>query len=770
MGLISELRRRNVFRMAVLYVLAAWLVMQVAEVVIGLANLPEWIGPTLLAVLAVGFPIALVISWFYELTPEGLALEKDVPEGQSITHVTGRRMDFIVIAVLAAGLILLAGDKWWPRGPIELSIAVLPLQNLSSDPEQEYFADGLSEEILNLLSRIRSLKVIARTSSFSFKDKRVDIPTIASQLNTRYVLEGSVRAQQGRIRITTQLIDGQDGAHVWSQTYDRDLSAENLFFVQSEVARAVTDKLRVTLTGEEEERLAKVPTENTEAYTAYLLGRERLRDRKVAELKDAVGQFAQAIELDPQFALAYVGLAVACWLYYSYSQGHISEHCPFADGEEEGSAKFDDVEPLVRKALSIDDEVDEAWVTLGFILTNKAYSQGGGPDVMWLIREAQAAFKKGIDLSPSFSQAYHWYPLSLLAVFSYDDPPNGWLTAWENRHWQSVVERGLEVDPLSLGLHGLKTSYPMYSSTREEAVAHAQRMIEIASDSPQGYSRMAEIHAYDYARLDEAIPWWKRAAERDPENAAYGFAIAESYCALGDAEMAREYAHQATQLLPPDQRTADFDVLIIEACDLLLSGDVYSGRLEEVLQEAGDNSSEWYLNLRAMIDIAAGRAADALSRYKAYDGDPCFDDSGDYGEMCHFGVMRVLQAAGDHERARRFAEEQLKFQKPWFDRFPEYWTSLFYAQGLAVLGRPDEALDVLEARFAAGWRGWLWSWFTLEYDIAFDSIRDHPRFQALIAKVRSDLAKQLENVREMERKGELPTLKELRRQLGENAQ
>ena len=234
--------------------------------------------------------------------------------------------------------------------------------------------------------------------------------------------------------------------------------------------------------------------------------------------------------------------------------------------------------------------------------------------------------------------------------------------------------------------------------------------------------------------------------------------------------MARAYAHQAAQLLPPDQRTADFGVLIIEACDLLLSGDVYSGRLEETLQGIGDNSSEWYLNLHAMIDIAAERAADALARYKVYDPEKCLDYSGNNPGQCHFQVMRVLQAAGDHERARRIAEEALKFRKPWFDRFPEYWTSLFYAQGLAVLGRPDEALDVLEARFAAGWRGWLWSWFTLEYDIAFDSIRDHPRFQALIAKVRSDLAKQLENVREMERKGELPTLKELRRQLGENAQ
>ena len=761
MGVVSELKRRNVLRMAVLYVVAAWAVMQAAEVVIGLANLPDWIGPTILAALAIGFPIALTFSWFYEITPGGIALEKEVSEDQSITHVTGRRMDFVIIAILSAGLILFSYDKWWPRDPLELSIAVLPFDNMSADPEQEYFSDGISEEILNLLAQIKSLKVIARHSSFSFKGKDIDIATMAEQMSVRHILEGSVRRSGDRVRITAQLIDTKDSSHLWSEAYDRAYSAESLFEIQSEVARAITGRLRMTLTGDDEERLAKVPTENTEAYTAYLLGRERLRDRKVAELRDAVGQFARAIELDPQFAHAYVGLADACWLYWQYSRGHVSEHCPFADGEEEGSAKIDDLEPLARKALSIDEEVGEAWVTLGFILRQKAYSQGGGPDVMWLIREAQAAYKKGIDLSPSFSQAYRWYAGSLVFIYSYDDPPNGWLTAWENSHWQSVVERGLEVDPLSLGLHGLKTSYPAYSSTREEAVAHAQRMIEIAPDSPLGYAAMAGIQAYQYARLDEAIPWWKRAAERDSENSSYRLAIAESYCALGDAGMARAYAHQATQLLPPDQRTADFDVLIIEACDLLLSGDVYSGRLEEILQDIGDNSSEWYLNLRAMIDIDAGRAVDALARYKAYDPETCLDDSGDYGELCHFQVMRVLQAAGDHERARRFSEEQLKFNKPWFDRYPAYWPSLFRAQGLAVLGLPDEALDVLEALFASGWRGSLWAWFTLEYDIAFDSIRDHPRFQALIAAIRADFAQQLENVRALERRGELPTRQEV---------
>jgi TolB-like protein len=743
--------------------------------VIGLANLPEWIGQMILTVLAVGFPIALVFSWFYELTPEGLALDKDVPEGASISPATGRRMDFIVIAILAAGLLLFAADKWWPEGPIDRSIAVLAFDNMSGDPNEEFFSDGISEEILNLLAQIKPLKVIARTSSFSFKGKDTDIASIAEQLNAGWVLEGSVRRHDNQVRVTAQLIDPRDSTHVWSQTYDRDLSAANLFHVQTDIARAVTRELQVTLTGQDEQRLQRLSTENIEAYTAYLLGRERLRDRKVAELRDAVGQFARAIELDPQFAHAYVGLADACWLYYQISGGHVSKHCPFAEGEEEGSAKIDDLEPLVRKALSIDDEVGEAWVTLGLIRVDQAYQRGGGLDAMGPIREAQAAFKTGIDLSPSFSQAYHWYAGSLLFIYSYDDPPNGWLTAWENRNWQSVAERGLEVDPLSLGLHGLKTQVPMYSSTLEEAVAHAQRLIEIAPDSPQGYARMAELQAYGYGRLDEAIPWWKRAAERDSENSEYGLAIAESYCALGDAGMATAYAQQAAQLLPPDRRTADIYVLIIEACDLLLSGDVYSGRLEETLRKIGDEPFVLEIQvfgLRAMIDIAAGRAGDALARYEVRDDRAqCFDDSGDFHWRCPVEVMRIMQAAGDDERARRFAEKQLQYAKPWFDRYPAHWTSLRYAETLAVLGRTDETLDILEALFASGWRGqFVGMWFTLEYNIALDSVRDQPRFQALIVAIRADFAQQLENVRAMERRGELPTLQEVQEGLVFNSE
>ena len=304
------------------------------------------------------------------------------------------------------------------------------------------------------MAQVGPLKVIARTSSFSFKDKDVDIATIAEQLDVRHVLEGSVRRSGNQVRITAQLIDATDSSHLWSQTYDREYSAEDLFAIQSDVARSITNRLRMTLTDPEEQRLEKAPTANTEAYTAYLLGRDRLRDRKVSDLASAVEQFSRAIELDPKFAGAWSGLTDACALYFDYANNEVHDGCP----AKESDSYSKDLEAQARKAIELDPELGEGYISLGAILEGRMVS-GHANDIP-LLREAHAAYERGLELSPSFSQGYHWYALSLQYIAFYPDPPNGWLTAWENRHWQSVVEQGLHVDPLSLGLHRLKSFYP----------------------------------------------------------------------------------------------------------------------------------------------------------------------------------------------------------------------------------------------------------------------------------------------------------------------
>jgi len=713
---------------------------------------PDWLGPTLLALLVIGFPIALVISWFFEVTPEGVVLEKDVPEGQSITRTTGRRMDFVIIAIMAAALILFAYDKWWPRGPMELSVAVLPFENMSADPEQEYFSDGISEEILNLLAQIQPLKVIARTSSFSFKGKEVDIATMAQQLNVRNVLEGSVRRSGNRVRITAQLIDAKDSSHLWSQTFDRDYDAENLFNIQSEIARAITNRLRMTLTGEDEARLANVPTKNTEAYAAYLLGRQRLTDRKVDGLADAVDQFALAIELDSQFAGAYSGLADACYLYDTYSGGQSQENCP---------PSLAGREQLARKAVELDPESGEAWVSLGAALDNQVdYSLEDVPKA----REAIAAYERGLELNPTLSQGYHWYGLALENMYLYPDPPWGLAEAWKAGVWQSVFDKGLEVDPLSIPLHYMKAMYPINARSKEEAMWHGHRMVEIAPDSPRGYETLGE-QAWDLnGRVDEAIRWESKAREMDPKHPSFPRNIGRAYSALGDPDMALAYLDLARAHAAPDNQRLQNGLLVEQAVIRLVSGNQSADQeaeLQALLKDSG------IFQFGVFVDMAMGNPADALARIET-DMPMCLAAKNIPEEYfnCPNELIRVYKELGDNAEVRELGDAIVKRAKWWSDVFPNNGARLNYAGALTVTGRMDKALDVLEKLVTSGWRGhysfFSFLRFTLYFDVDFDAIRDDERFQAIVATIEADMAQQLENVREMQQRGEVPTLEEVR--------
>jgi len=407
MSLYNELKRRNVLRMAMLYAVAAWLIMQVAEVVIGLAQLPDWIGPALLWLLAIGFPIALLFSWFYEITPEGVSLEKDIDPEKSITHVTSRRLDFIVIAMLCAAVILFSYDKWWGDAPPEKSIAVLPFVNMSDDPDQEYFSDGISEELLNLLTKVPDLLVISRSSAFSFKGKDTDIPTIAEQLNVAYILEGSVRKAGNQIRITAQLIEARSDTHLWSETYDRNL--EDIFSIQDEISGQIVGALKIALGAGEQESIAHVqkPTDNLEAYELYLRGRYLWQRRGKENIRHAIGLFEQATELDPQFARAWSSLAATHFTLPLYSAAPRSEHYPLAAS-------------AAQKALAQDDSLAEAYAVLG-----------GLADVDKRWAEAETLFLRAIASEPMDSTAHIWYGEHLCELGRLHDGLEEFLIAYQ---------------------------------------------------------------------------------------------------------------------------------------------------------------------------------------------------------------------------------------------------------------------------------------------------------------------------------------------------
>ncbi|MBT8067384.1 MAG: tetratricopeptide repeat protein [Gammaproteobacteria bacterium] len=338
-SLFAELKRRNVFRVGVAYVVAAWVIAQVADLVLENIGAPSWVMQSLLLLMTLGFVAALIIAWAYEITPEGIKRESEVVRSESITHETSKRLNIITIGLLLFAIGFMMVDRFWlentPPEPVqprsasvdidgvgsrnqstqglnvadEKSIAVLPFVNMSSDKEQEYFADGISEEILNALVKATGLRVSGRTSSFSFKGKDANIQEIGRILNVAHVLEGSVRKQGNQVRITAQLIKADDGFHLWSETYDRSL--ENIFDVQDDISRQVTSELRILLKLDDQSRLANALTANMDAYDLFLRGRDYIGKRIDDNLPIGISLLEEAVELDPEFAEAWAALAEA---------------------------------------------------------------------------------------------------------------------------------------------------------------------------------------------------------------------------------------------------------------------------------------------------------------------------------------------------------------------------------------------------------------------------------------------------------------------------
>ena len=362
-GFFGELKRRNVYKVAVAYAIVGWLLIQISSTILPTFHAPEWVLQTLVAIVALCFPIALVLAWAFELTPEGIVRADEVDPKQSITQRTGRKLIiFIVVAVvLAAGLLLfqLSRNKYAPVGitgnlPLEKSIAVLPFVNMSGGTNNADFSDGITEEILNALAQIPELKVAARTSAFQFKGQNIDLRRIGEILAVAYVLEGSVQRSEDEVRITAQLIDARSGYHLWSEKYDRKLTS--VFAIEDEISKAIAAQMRVTLSGGKKP-LVKTATTNTEAHELYLKGVARITERGPA-LNNAVQFFKQAIALDPNYAAPWAGLGQAYELlpWYKLAPWQIS----LAQAQE-----------AAERALTLDSHLAEAHTALANVLRDR---------------------------------------------------------------------------------------------------------------------------------------------------------------------------------------------------------------------------------------------------------------------------------------------------------------------------------------------------------------------------------------------------------------
>jgi TolB-like protein len=394
----AELKRRNVYKVAVAYGVVGWLVMQVSATIVPALHLPDGITTAVVVLVLLGFPVALVIAWAFEMTPEGMKRTEDVGPNEVIPQWSRRKFAALIIVIAISAAALLAFQLLRPKAPAaasaaslpvpEKSIAVLPFVNMSSDKENEYFVDGLTEEILNRLAQISALRVPGRTSSFAFKGKNTDLRQIGTELGVAHVLEGSVRKSEGRLRITSQLIRTADGFHLWSQTFDRKL--DDVFAIQEEIARAIADALSTPL-GLSEPVNPQRPTKDMGAYDKFLQARALLAQRTPENLRRAIELLTAAVDRDPGFANGWAALAQARALS-SYYLSDIAD--PLKAAEE-----------AARKALALDDSIAMAHSALADVLRDRRD---------WLAAEREYA--RALKLSPGEAETHNQYAQMLLKV------------------------------------------------------------------------------------------------------------------------------------------------------------------------------------------------------------------------------------------------------------------------------------------------------------------------------------------------------------------
>src|SRR5438876_1719056 len=509
---LAELKRRNVYKVAVAYAVVGWLVIQVSSTVLPTFHAPEWVVQTLLVLVAIGFPIALVIAWAFELTPEGLKRAEDVdlamkrrPKSHAWIYVVA------VGAVLSIGLFMLGryGFREKNSSTVELpakSIAVLPFDNLSEDKSNAYFAEGVQDEILTRLAKVADLKVISRTSTQHFKSAPDNLPQIAKQLGVMNILEGSVQKANDQVRVNVQLINAMTDAHLWAETYDRKLT--DIFAVESEIAKTIAETLQAKITSSEKSSIAKAPTANSEAYDLYLKGRFFWNKRTGEDLHKAIGYFEQAIAKDPNYALAYVGSADSYLLLSSYSNISPRESLP-------------PPRAALEKALALDDSLAEAHASFGLLDTLELNLQ-----------HALVGYQRAIDLKPNYATAHHWLALGYATLGQFDPGI-------------AEAKRAIELDPLSLIINA-DCSWIYFNGRRfDEAEAQARKTLEMDS-------RFFLAHYYLGATLQfkgqvaEAIPEFQTAFDLNHD--LYSLAmLGQAYARNGQKEEARTILTQLSE-------------------------------------------------------------------------------------------------------------------------------------------------------------------------------------------------------------------------------
>jgi TolB-like protein/Tfp pilus assembly protein PilF len=647
----SEVLRRRVLRVAAWYLAGAWVLAQVADLLFDAFDLSGYTR-FVIAALVAGLPVALALAWVFDITPRGIVRTLDLESGPG----TDRE---------------LAGPANAPAN----SVAVLPFTNLSRNPDDEYFSDGLAEEIRNQLARVPGLRVAARTSSFAFKGRHEDARSIGRRLNVATLLEGGVRRHEERVRIDVQLVCATDGFQVWSRTFERRLG--DVFQLQSEISEAVLEAVGRRYSGPlGSPALLEAPA-NFEAYNAYLLGRHHFHTRAEASLQKAAALFARAVELDPAYALAYTGIADTSMLMSVRHYGNL----PVA--EAIARAK-----PAAERALELAPALAEAHASRGLVLLTEGDAEA-----------AATSFERAIELNPGYSMAHVWLGLALLAQGRFSEASERNLRVYRLDPLAPIVVTNAAFDSLRFGRD-------------DEARARFQAAIDLDPQFPVPLSGMTRLES-TRGRVREALRWVDRAIEVAPSRGFYRARRALVLQQLGRHDEADAAVEEARRLVPANR----FDVELVLA--LRMARDDRAA-LERVA--SGESGVAYGPAQRAYACVALGRIDEAQAWYAQATLSPCgeiddiLNDEWVWRLPHSITCAHLCAACGENSRCneqlRGFVERAERyFAQGIVSGDIRYWT----ATACLLLGRVDDGITHLETAVAGGWRhGW---WARLDWNL-----------------------------------------------------
>lgn len=522
----AELQRRNVYKVGIAYGVVSWLLIQIATQIFPVFEIPNWATRLVVFLLLLGFPVALILAWAYELTPEGLQRTDEIDPGKLMARRTGRTLNFVIIGVLLAVIAVIGFQYFRPAmralsGNVpKKSIAILPFIDLSETRDQDYFSDGITEQIINSLAHVHGLLVVAHTTAFSFKNKDMDVREVGRQLQVTHMLEGSVNRGTGKVRVVARLIDVANGFHLWSETYYS--TEKDLLSLQSDVAKKVASALRIELQLAETKQLAKPLTQDPEAYDSYLRGRYLINKRTVDAVEKGRALFQQAVAKDPRFALGHAGIADSYILL-----GKLG-----AMSSAEVSTR---AWPEVLLALTIDENLAEGYVSRATLLT----------DFEWNWPAAESDYRKALELNSNSANAHHWYARHLAEIGRSEEA-------------MREIEAAEKLDPLSPFIRTSKAKILCAARRYEEAIEQCRRALDLEGNFAGSFSILAQayVHRQQYAEGIEAAKKYVELSNGSgwaKLELAYAYAVAGNKA--GSDRIVNEVTSQGEPFSPYDMAT-----------------------------------------------------------------------------------------------------------------------------------------------------------------------------------------------------------------------